>query len=164
MSLAPLRKESPTSSMTMSPVIARGSRARIAVLVAGDLIAFLIFAGVGRQSHHEASGLGALGQIAQTAVPFALGWLLVAPLAGAFRRGTTATAPAMLRRTGLAWLAAWPVTLVLRWVFTGMRPALSFALVILLANAVFLGLWRAGFALVTSRLRTAPPTLAPPAE
>jgi hypothetical protein len=147
--------------MTMVPVIARGSLGRLAVLVAGDLISFLIFAGVGRQSHHEATGLGALGQVALTAVPFAAGWFIIAPLVGAFRRNTTASTPAMLRRTGLAWLAAWPVTLVLRWVFTGMRPPVSFALVILLTNTVLLGLWRGLFALVTSRLRSATPT--PPA-
>ena len=73
--------------------------ARVVLLVAGDLISFLVFAGVGRQSHGEASGLAALGQIAVTAFPFALGWYLVAPFIGAYRRTRTDGPRAMLMRT-----------------------------------------------------------------
>jgi hypothetical protein len=53
----------------------------------------------------------------------------------------------MLRQTEIAWLCSWPVTLVLRWMFsTDHRVPLSFAAVILVANAVFLGVWRSIFA------------------
>src|SRR4051794_22331742 len=58
---------------------------RIAALVAGDALAFLVFAAVGRASHTEAAGLDAILQVAGTAAPFALGWFIVAPLAGAFK-------------------------------------------------------------------------------
>jgi hypothetical protein len=55
----------------------------------------------------------------------------------------------MLRRTEIAWLCSWPVTLVLRWVFSpDHQVPLAFALVILVANAIFLGVWRGVFALV----------------
>jgi hypothetical protein len=55
----------------------------------------------------------------------------------------------MLRQTEIAWLAAWPLTLVLRWVLSADHQMyVSFAIVILLANAVFLGVWRGAFALV----------------
>jgi hypothetical protein len=58
----------------------------------------------------------------------------------------------MLRQTEIAWLCSWPVTLVLRWMFsTDHRVPLSFAAVILVANAVFLGVWRSIFALVAGR-------------
>jgi hypothetical protein len=126
---------------------------RIAALVAGDALSFLVFAGVGRNTHSEASGLAALGQVALTALPFALGWFLVSPWVGAYRRAATDTVRRMLTRTELAWLAAYPAALILR-VIIAPDPSLSitkfitFAIVILLANAVFLGVWRSAFALV----------------
>lgn len=148
-----------TSTPLDSTVAQRGStpvasRWRIAALAAGDALSFLVFAGVGRQTHEEASGLGALGYVAATAVPFALGWFLVTPWLGAFRRDLTMGVRAMMRRTELAWLAAWPVTLLLRWALASdHRVPLSFAIVILLSNAVFLGLWRGVFAWATRRVR-----------
>ncbi len=125
----------------------RGVPVRVVLLIAGDLVSFLVFAGVGRQSHGEASGLAAVGQIAVTAFPFALGWLLVAPFLGAFRRSRTQDVRAMLRTTELSWLCAWPVALMLRWALSAdHKVPLSFAIVILVANALFLGIWRGGFA------------------
>lgn len=125
---------------------------RTVVLVAGDALSFAIFAGTGRSQHGEASGLGALGQTLVTAAPFALGWFLVSPWVGAYRRKLTDSVPRMLGRTELAWLAAYPVAVILRLIFVrdGITPAqlIAFAMVILLANALFLGVWRAAFAFV----------------
>ncbi|HEX6123406.1 MAG TPA: DUF3054 domain-containing protein [Ktedonobacterales bacterium] len=148
------------TSTPLDPVTAQravstaAQRWRVAALVAGDALSFLAFAAAGRQTHNEAAGLGALGQVAVTALPFALGWFLVSPWLGAFRRTLTIGVQAMVRRTELAWLAAWPVTLLLRWGLAGdHRVPLSFAIVILLSNAVFLGLWRGVFAWATRRVR-----------
>lgn len=119
-------------------------------LVAGDVVSFFVFAGVGRRSHNEASGLGAIALIAETAAPFALGWFLVSPFAGAFRRSLIGAPRRMLARTELAWLAAWPVALALRWAFSSDHQIpLSFAIVVLVSNAVFLGIWRTLFAIFT---------------
>jgi hypothetical protein len=131
-----------------------GQRWRVAALVAGDALSFLVFASAGRRTHEEASGLGALGAVAATAVPFALGWFLVSPWLGAFRRNLTTGVRAMVRRTELAWIAAWPVALLLRWwLSSDHQVPMSFAIVILLSNAVFLGLWRGAFAWATRRVR-----------
>lgn len=125
---------------------------RIVALVAGDVVSFLVFAAVGRGTHGEASGLAASAEIAQTALPFALGWFIVSPFLGMFRRRLTGMPLRMLWRTELAWLAAWPVAMLLRRILAndGTSPSrfLVFAMVVLAANAVFLGLWRTGFALV----------------
>lgn len=135
-----LTTERPTSTATPWRVVA---------LVAGDALSFLIFAGVGRNTHGEVSGLAALGQVALTALPFALGWFLVSPWVGAFRRSATDTVRRMLQRTEIAWLASYPAALALRVLFDPKHQMpISFAIVILLANAVFLGLWRTVFALV----------------
>ena len=121
---------------------------RIAALVAGDALSFLVFAGVGRDTHSEATGLAALGQVALTALPFALGWFLVSPWVGAYRRAATTGVRRMLTRTELAWLASYPVALLLRVIIApDHQMPITFAIVILLANAVFLGVWRSAFAL-----------------
>jgi len=52
---------------------------RIATLIVGDALAFLVFAAIGRSSHGEATGLAAIPQIALTAAPFAAAWFIVAP-------------------------------------------------------------------------------------
>ena len=126
--------------------------ARLATLIGGDAISFVVFAAVGRHSHHEAAGLAAIGLTVATAAPFAAGWYLVAPWLGAFRRSATNGVRAMLKRTELAWLAAWPVAVLLRWALDPHHEMyVSFAIVILLANAVFLGVWRSLFALILGR-------------
>lgn len=126
---------------------------RTLLLVLGDALAFLLFAALGRQSHQEAAGPSALGAIAWTSVPFALGWFVVAPFLGAYRRAATEGPAKMLRRTELAWLAAWPVALLLRWALSqDHQIPLSFALVVLIANAVLLGAWRTLFAIVAAQL------------
>lgn len=121
-----------------------------ATLVAGDIASFLVFAGVGRRSHNEASGPGAILQIAATAVPFAAGWFLVSPFAGAFRASLLGAPKRMLAHTERAWLLAWPAALVMRWAFSPDHqiPA-SFAIVVLISNALFLGVWRTVFAALT---------------
>lgn len=139
-----LTTERPTSTATPWRVVA---------LIAGDALSFLIFAGVGRNTHGEVSGLAALGQVALTAAPFALGWFIVSPWVGAFRRSATDTVRRMLQRTELAWLASYPAALALRILFDPQhKMPISFAIVILLANAVFLGIWRTVFALVARAL------------
>ena len=133
----------------------RSGYGRIAALVVGDLIAFVVFAALGRDTHHEATGFGALGQTLWTALPFALGWFLVAPWLGAFKRAGAERPLQMLQRAEIAWLASWPVALLLRWAFTPDHhiPPRDFAIVTLLANAIILGLWRTAFAALTNRAK-----------
>ncbi|MBV9230257.1 MAG: DUF3054 domain-containing protein [Chloroflexi bacterium] len=126
---------------------------RITLLVIGDVLVFLIFSAIGRRSHGEAAGLDALVQIAFTAAPFAIGWFIVSPFVGAFRRGLEVQPGKMALRTALAWVAAWPVGLLIRGLIEWKVPPLSFALVTLISNTVFLLIWRWPFALVNSMRR-----------
>lgn len=143
-----------TGEPVASPIESRPAWARVGALVAGDALSFVVFATVGRHSHNEASGLAAIGVTLATAAPFAAGWFAVSPFVGAFRRAKTASLKTMLTRTELAWLCAWPAAALLRWAFgPDHKLPLSFAIVILIANAVFLGVWRSLFALVEGRLR-----------
>ena len=67
------------------PVSSALDTRRIAILAAGDLVAFNIVTTIGLLSHGELTGLDTLGQVAIVAAPFAIGWFLIAPFAGAFR-------------------------------------------------------------------------------
>jgi hypothetical protein len=133
-------------------------RWRVALMV-GDILSFLVFASIGRSSHGAAAGLSAMFEVLKTAAPFLLGWFLVAPFLGAYRRSQPAKAGAtrlvdwlrrsLLARTLLAWLIAWPLALALRALFLGREIPLSFALVTFLANTILLLGWRGVFVWLT---------------
>lgn len=141
------------------PLTSTANRVRTTILIVGDACVFVIFATVGRASHHEAAGLNALLQIVLTAAPFALGWFIVAPFLGAYRESVTSGLRSMLGRTALAWVCSWPLAMVLRWLFTlqdqpiSVGSWVSFSLVVLIANLLFLSIWRCLFALVANRGR-----------
>ncbi len=120
---------------------------RIILLVIGDAIVFLIFAAVGRRSHGEAAGLSSFLQVAGTAAPFALGWFIIAPLVGAYRRRQTTGVHKMAQWTALSWLAAWPATMLFRGVAVDRAvPPWMFMLISFISNMLFLEIWRVLFA------------------
>ena len=81
---------------------------------------------------------------------------MVSPFVGAFRHKILTQPGAMVMRTALAWLLAWPVAMLLRVIFVdhGIPPLqlLQFAIVVLLFNMLLLLIWRWLFAL-TNNLR-----------
>src|SRR6266567_7192788 len=79
----------------------------LSTLVVGDVLVFLVFAAVGRQTHGEAVNLDTLLQIALTAAPFAAGWFIIAPFVGAYRSDIVTQPRMMAQRTAFAWLLAW---------------------------------------------------------
>jgi hypothetical protein len=122
---------------------------RIGALALGDVGVFLAFAAIGRSSHGEAAGLGALAQVAETAAPFIAGWFAVAPLLGAYN--PVAGLRPMLARSALSWLVAWPIGLGLRALVRQSGVPVSFALVTFAAVLIIMALWRGAFALLAVR-------------
>ncbi|HLZ59887.1 MAG TPA: DUF3054 domain-containing protein [Ktedonosporobacter sp.] len=150
------KKTAHTAAASATPAVKEMSDTqRIVRLAIGDVFVFLIFAMLGRNSHNETSGLGALPQIVLTALPFALGWFIVSPFMGAFKRDLVGQPRMMAIRTSLAWLASWPVAMLLRIISEGISgrgwyiPQWTFFLVTLVSNLVFLLVWRWPFALST---------------
>ena len=124
---------------------------RNVLLVAGDVLAFHIISAIGFASHGELTGAGALPQVVEVAMPFAAGWLAVAPFAGAFKGQVASQPRRMLARTALAWLIACPIGLLL-WSLVrqkSIQPA--FAVVTLITNMVILLGWRGAFAWLAAR-------------
>ncbi|GAC1342692.1 MAG: hypothetical protein NVS4B7_18960 [Ktedonobacteraceae bacterium] len=144
--MATTEKTNSMSSVTPSKKTEPAKRSaswRIINLVIGDVIAFFVFAFLGRGSHGEATGLAAIPQIFLTAAPFAIAWFIVSPFLGAFRRDLTENPRKMLNRTLLAWICSWPLAMALRGIFVDHGiPPLSFAIVTLIFNTLLLLLWR----------------------
>ena len=129
-----------------APGVRRG-----ALLVAGDVLAFHVVTAVGLLSHGELASLDQLPHLVEVAMPFAAGWLVAAPLAGAFRPDVSSAPRRILARTAVAWLIACPIGLLL-WSLVRQRPVQpAFAIVTFLTNLVALLGWRGAFALLAGR-------------
>jgi len=113
-------------------------RGREGLLLAGDLLCFLIFAVVGLRSHEEGVTLGG---ILRAATPFQVGWLFVSLV---LRRQGDEVSDA--RQVSRLWVPAWAIGLVLRTLFFDRSFAPAFAVVSLLFNGVLLMLWRSWLA------------------
>lgn len=125
-------------------------RSTIALIV-GDIIAFLVFASIGRSSHNESAGAAEILHVAETAAPFIIGWFIVALFAGTYRANVVQNWKPMLTHTALAWLIAWPIGLALRAIIRQSGIPLSFALVTLGAALLILLIWRTLFATVLAK-------------
>jgi hypothetical protein len=118
---------------------------RGAGLALGDIVVFLVFAAVGISSHKEQLSVP---KVLITAAPFLVAWFLVASLLGAFKRDIDDKPGKMVQRTLLSWIVAWPVALLFRSLLEWKVPPLSFALVTLITNTIFLLIWRWPYAFV----------------
>ena len=137
-----------------SQPISQSSDARqVAALATGDLVAFNIVTAIGLLSHGELTGIGALGDVAKIAAPFAIGWFLIAPIAGAFRADVAGQPRRVLPRAALAWLIALPIGLLL-WSLIRQKPVQpAFAVVTFITNLIVLLGWRGVFAWFAARAR-----------
>jgi hypothetical protein len=124
---------------------------RTAALVAGDIVTLLVFAAIGRRSHGEAAGLAAIVEVARTAFPFIVGWLVAAPLAGAYDPARTSGLAPMLRATLVGWAGGLLLGAVVRAIMIGRFSPVSFYVVTFLVALLLLGGWRAVFALFERR-------------
>jgi len=126
---------------------------RVAILAAGDLVAFNVVTTIGLLSHGELTGLDTLGQVAIVAAPFAIGWFLIAPFAGAFRADIAGQPRRILPRAALAWLIALPIGLLLWSLIRQKQIQPAFAVVTFITNLVVLLGWRGVFAWLAARNR-----------
>jgi len=119
---------------------------RTAILLAGDLICFLVFALLGLRSHEDGITLGG---VIRAATPFQAGWL-IAGLVPALHESRV-----QHRRTGVLrrWVPAWIIGLALRTLLFDRSFEASFAVVSFIANAALLVLWRSVLARLLFRER-----------
>ena len=127
-----------TPSKLMSPV----------VVTAADIVALLLFAAIGRQSHAESNQLLA---IVSTALPFIVSWLIVSALTGLER-------PQAFKRWMIQTLAWAPLSalmgLALRSVWLERAIPLTFAIITICVTTFLLLVVRILFSLRTLKAST----------
>ena len=116
---------------------------RIVSLVIGDAVVFVVFAFIGMKSHSENVTPSSLFIVA---APFALAWFVVSPFIGGYKREMDANPRVTLRSTAQAWLASWPLALIIRGLIDNQWPPLTFALITLVTNMILLLGWRGSYA------------------
>jgi len=119
---------------------------RRAVLLAGDLISFLVFALLGLRSHEDGMTLGG---VVRAATPFQAGWLIAGLVPVFHERRSSHRSTGVLRR----WVPAWVIGLGLRTLLFDRSFEVSFAVVAFIANGLLLLLWRSGLARLLFRER-----------
>lgn len=108
----------------------------------GDLFVIALFVAIGEIAH-GANPLAVVAAFAQTTATFWVGWLVVAPLVGAYREATLEDRWLAIGFPVLAWVGADAVAQLLRSTqfFEG-DTELSFYLVALAFGSLLLGGWR----------------------
>jgi hypothetical protein len=130
---------------------------RAGILVAGDLVALITFAVIGRYSH----GLTGLNwDVIQTADPFIAGWLLGSFFLGGYgpdgqgMNGVSGAATAAIK----SWAVGVPLGLIIRTIVTSHVPAQAFILVSLGSLFVLMVGWRIAYVYVFASDEKAAPT------
>lgn len=114
---------------------------RTAVLVLGDLAAFLVFGALGLTSHEDAI---TPKTIARAILVFPVAWFVIAPWFGAFSERAVAGQDPMWR-LGAIWLVAGVVALIARAAVFDRSLFNAFFVIALVGNGVLLVAWRAAY-------------------
>lgn len=130
--LSPSRIELPVSA-----------RAR-ALLLLGDVAAFVLFVVLGRLSHGFSGDW--LLNVVRIAAPFLVGWVVAAWALGAYRPGLEARPGAFLARSALALAIGDGLAFALRGLVLGDNVTMPFALTSLAFTALFVLGWRGLYA------------------
>lgn len=127
-------------------------RGRDRVVVAGDLVALLVFAVIGRRSHEEETGVEAIGAVLGTAAPFLIGWTVgLVVLARVSARPVGEGPRELVGAAARVWVVAFPVAILVRAIGLGRVSPWTFYVVAFLAAFALVVVWRVGFAFLVSR-------------
>lgn len=116
-----------------------------AALVAGDAIALLAFAAIGRASHGESLGAG---DLFATALPFMIGWFGAGYFVSAYNNSARGKngANQSLEPAFKTWALGIPAGIALRTVGKGYLPPKAFVVATVLTTLVLMVGWRFGYA------------------
>lgn len=135
-----------TDSGTDSFLANRVDRAALPLAV-GDLLVIVAFIYVGTLQHGTVpfppAGAGDVLALLTVAAPFLVGWVIAAPLIGAYSAGAAESAKASVPLAIRSWIPAAAVGLIIRATpFVEGGVAITFAIVMLVVGSVSLGVWR----------------------
>jgi hypothetical protein len=121
------------------------------VLIAGDVLVYLIFAFGGRETHEAGSG-DLIGDLIRILIPFIVTWFVVAVPIGLYRLDVIDRPRRALSQTLIASLIANPLAILFRAFLLG-RTVIptSFFVVTLGLTTTLLLIWRGGYAVWRAR-------------
>ena len=123
------------------------------ILLAGDVLALLLFVAVGQRDHDLVDAANPLGRLLLVTASFVAPWAIAGWLLGAFPRSEAVSARMLLARSLNTWLVAAPLGVLVRAYLLGLVVVTRMFLVAGLAfGGLFLFIWRAAFLLVWSWL------------
>ncbi|HZT97769.1 MAG TPA: DUF3054 domain-containing protein [Chloroflexota bacterium] len=117
----------------------------------GDVLILILFAAIGRLSHHR-SMASPVEDVLVTALPFLAGWAAGAGLGGGYSAVIWTRRRVMLSRTARSWITGGLIALVIRSFLERRVVPLSFAAVVLTFNLVLLSAWRLALGIIRSRV------------
>jgi hypothetical protein len=117
------------------------------ILVIGDMIIFMFFAFVGRETHAPGDASLIVNAL-PTLLTFLIVWLAIAALGGVYRSGVIVHPRSAMLHTLIIWLIAAPIAIVIRAILLS-RTAIpwQFVAVTMGLVGVLLLLWHGGMAL-----------------
>ncbi|UIO98739.1 DUF3054 domain-containing protein [Halobaculum sp. CBA1158] len=135
-----------TDSGSNSFLANRVDRAALPLAV-GDLLVIVAFIYAGTIQHGTVpfplAGAGDAVALLAVAAPFLLGWVVAAPLVGAYSAGAAESAKASVPLAVRSWIPAAAVGLILRATpLVDGGVAVTFAVVMLVVGSVSLAVWR----------------------
>jgi hypothetical protein len=136
--------------MTKKNAEVRALASPLSILVAGDLIALLLFVLIGRTGSHGMPF--SLLHSLPTAVPFAAGWIFASAVLRGYRSTAVSSPARAVLSSFLICCLAVPIGLLFRSLWLWRPPGLVFALVAFPLTALFMLPWRLLFALAFGKL------------
>ena len=118
------------------------------VLGAGDLLALLAFVILGRIVHAGSGPVDWLENLPRIAAPFLVGWVIAAPVFGAYRRASDLSTGRFLLNSALTLVAADLIAFAVRGYLLSDAVTLPFVLTALAITAFLVIGWRLFFACV----------------
>jgi hypothetical protein len=123
-------------------------RWEVIALAAGDSIAVLVFAVIGRASHDLLATDGPILATLNTAVPFAAAWIVVGLITGFYNGRALFPAGRVVWQTLLTGLFAGPLGVVLRAAWLKRPVIWVFLLVATAASTMVVLVWRLGWSFI----------------
>jgi hypothetical protein len=115
------------------------------IAACGDTAVLLLFAAIGRSSHHAQDHGPVLGVLG-TAAPFIAGWFAAAAVLGAFAGDALSSPGLAARRAARAWIPGALLGCAIRSAVEGHLTPISFVAIALGFNLILLTVWRTALA------------------
>ena len=123
--------------------------ALLTTIVIGDICVFMLFIVFGKSEH----GVTLWQSFIRTLLPFAIAWFSISPWLGSYRASTLYSFRKIAFKIPFTWILCGVFAVIARALITDSSFLITFAIVAILFQGLFLIIWRCIFMLITLRYR-----------